>query len=134
MILTSPRVTAISLAFEKTLQEFVIEFDGADFRDELEGLATFAIKLNELHCGPTAQRVAAHLQSTGIENIKFHSLLGHYVVKDEETGLLHDLEAYAGVASPANLPLAQRTVVGETVSESTVQAWLQQRTLALTLN
>ena len=80
-----------------------------------------------------------------MEGIHFHCLKGHYVLRDEATGLLHDIEEPQGCASKEALPSWRRSVElaalsaagGHTeadrdaVMEVYARAWLANRSASL---
>lgn len=70
--------------------------------------AQLAVKLSTINCGPTARNAEAYLKSHGVKGIKFHSLGGHFVLIDTFTGLLHDIETYAGCKEKEELPIWNR--------------------------
>lgn len=71
--------------------------------------AMIAVKATHLHCGPTARLAEDWLKSNGIQGAGFHSLSGHYVLRDQQSGLLFDAETVTGCRYPKQLPVYART-------------------------
>lgn len=64
----------------------------------------------DFHCGPIARLAEDWFKARGIAGARFHSLDGHYVLRDEETGVLFDLEAVGGRSDVTLLPIYERTI------------------------
>lgn len=102
--------------------------------------ARTAINANMVHCGPVSQEAEEHLRELGIEDVKKHSLQGHYVLQDAQTGKLHDLECYAGCFRQDELPRWRRDKglnagradrANATITDYYAHAWLEQRNALL---
>ena len=72
--------------------------------------ALLAVRASHFHCGPIARLAEDWFRARGIAGARFHSLDGHYVLRDEETGLLFDLEAVGGRSDATLLPIYERTI------------------------
>lgn len=99
--------------------------------------ACLAVKMNEVACGPTARCAEAQLKEIGVTDVAFHHLGGHYVLRDELTGLLYDIECASGAFQKEALPLYEREqlLAGANGSDEKIAAirdayarhWLSQR-------
>jgi len=103
--------------------------------------ARSAVLASSTACGRVARCAEGYLIDQGVYGVVFHSLTGHYVILDTHTGLLHDLECYAGCASKESIPIWKRDMeissrggfpeVYDKVKEQYAQKWLIQRELFL---
>lgn len=82
--------------------------------------AQFAIRLNEIQCGPTAQYVVQYLCDKGLHDFKLHSLRGHYVILHSSTDLIFDIETYEGI------PLNQAHLLSISIREQQAQTLFGQ--------
>lgn len=126
------RSASICAAFDATLIALLsLRGEAAELEDVRAGY--MAVLANATQCGPVARDVERRLSESGVAGVEFHSLRGHYVVRDLSTRLLHDLECYAGVRSKEELPLYRRWNCNVfDVPHAAVIAWLEQRSTALT--
>lgn len=101
------RTKLIAEAFDHVLKEALPEKQAADWEPSVLH-AQLAVKLSTMSCGPTARNAEAYLKAHGMKGIEFHSLGGHFVLLDTFTGLLHDMETYAGCKRKEELPIWNR--------------------------
>ena len=70
--------------------------------------AKLAVMASHTSCGPVARAAEAALLAAGVIGVKFQTVGGHYVILDQYSGLIHDLEAPDGCKSKNELPIAAR--------------------------
>ena len=126
--LSGARAQVIREALDTVLRELLDRHAPAGVDLNSAAAAHVAIKANTTHCGPIARRIEQLLRQKGVRGIQFHSLLGHYLIRDAITGLLYDLECYGGVRDKEALPLYRRAS-GNT-DRAAVDGWLVQRRVA----
>jgi len=121
------RAALFAQAFDAVLMDLMRIHQPHSRRDlNSKAAARFALEANAMHSGPVARQVEAHLLARGVSGVSFHSIKGHFVVVDALTGLMHDLEAYRGVARATDLPIHQRKGRADRTL-SVAKAWVMQR-------
>lgn len=85
--------------------------------EELKALQFVA--LSQFHCGPVAIKMADFLHGCGHPEFVVHNIAGHYIIKNNNTGLIFDIEAWQGVSQYDQLPIATRFRLLETLCDRT---------------
>lgn len=104
---TKTRTLNYIAAFDHALLELVGASLANVDKNSLE-YTKIAIKASHCHCGPIARYAENWFKTNGIPGAKFHSIEGHYVLLDEETGLLFDLESVGGKVNRVDMPIFER--------------------------
>lgn len=125
------RALAICNALDYAISDVMAQA-GCARRMDIGEAAHIAVQANATQSGAVARIAQAHLQRAGVVGVELASLRGHDVLRDRITGLLHDLECYAGACRLQDLPLAGRGGSLE-VSLVAVAVWPTQRRLALAI-
>lgn len=103
------RVQKICMAMDSAIEKFggVKSLKG---RNATIDDARKAVKLSHYHCGPVAREAEKSLHEQGVLGVEFHSLSWHYVIRDQYTGLFHDLESPGGQSRCEDLPICHRAM------------------------
>lgn len=100
---------------ESVAPGWVPDFIRSDKITPDEERALQIVALSQFHCGPAANEMSVFLQRNGNPEFVTHHVGWHYVVKNQRTRLLFDMETWQGVTHCNQLPLARRFRLLETI-------------------
>ncbi len=85
-----------------------------------------AVRLNLTSSMAVAKFVGEHLFEQGVLGIVHHNVGVHHVIKDTKTGLLHDIETYAGIQAGEGEKSMMRSR-GVRATDEVAFRWIAQR-------